>query len=262
MCHESLKINFDVLNRNCFFIGGSNGSGKSALFAALNMGLGGRGSQNERGSTVKQYIKDGQNRAKIRIVLTNRGFGRYPGYGDAVVVERIINLTSSTYQLKSLTYEEGRCHVLEEVVSHKKSDLDKLLARFSIQLDNSIFWMSQNRCREFLQELKNISLIPCILLSLRLKKNDHRGENVKIEKLREDRKRLQNIEQNKRNLSELKSILRWLLFSFSNFVLIAENRNFAVLFQDLCKHNELLTKAVDVYTKLKEGFVAKEVSWT
>ncbi|EJW79950.1 hypothetical protein WUBG_09140 [Wuchereria bancrofti] len=29
MCHESLKINFDVPNRNCFFIGGSNGSPKA-----------------------------------------------------------------------------------------------------------------------------------------------------------------------------------------------------------------------------------------
>lgn len=35
-------------------------AGKSALFAALNMGLGGQGRQNERGSTMKQYIKDGQ----------------------------------------------------------------------------------------------------------------------------------------------------------------------------------------------------------
>lgn len=46
------------------------------------------------------------------------------------------------------------CTFAESVVSHKRADLDKLLARFSIQLDNPIFWMSQNRCREFLQELR------------------------------------------------------------------------------------------------------------
>ncbi|CAG9540602.1 unnamed protein product [Cercopithifilaria johnstoni] len=265
MCHESLKIKFDVLNRNCFFIGGSNGSGKSALFAALNMGLGGRGSQNERGSTVKQYIKDGQNRAKIRIVLTNRGFGRYPSYGDAIAVERTINLTSSTYQLKSLTYEEGRCR--EEVISHKKSDLDKLLARFSIQLDNSIFWMSQNRCREFLQELKPEKLYNMFMSATgldfsRLCYNESETYNAEseklvlsvrqacydklkeIEKLREDRKRVQNMEQNKQNLLELKSILRWLPVRDCQ--------------KDLCRHDELLAKAVEVYTKLKEGFVLKE----
>ncbi|VDK67050.1 unnamed protein product [Litomosoides sigmodontis] len=229
------------------------------------MGLGGRGSQNERGNTVKQYIKDGQNRAKIKIVLTNRGFGRYPGYGDAIAVERTINLTSSTYQLKSLTYEGGRC--LEKVVSHKKSDLDKLLARFSIQLDNSIFWMSQNRCREFLQELKPEKLYNMFMSATGLdfsrlcydESETYNAESEKlvlavrqaccdklkeIEKLREDRKRVQNMEQNKQNLSELKSILRWLPVRDCH--------------EDLCRHNELLAKAVDVYTKLKEGFVVKE----
>uniref|UniRef100_A0A1I7VKY6 SMC_N domain-containing protein n=1 Tax=Loa loa TaxID=7209 RepID=A0A1I7VKY6_LOALO len=265
MCHESLKINFDVLNRNCFFIGGSNGSGKSALFAALNMGLGGRGSQNERGNAVKQYIKDGQSRAKVRIVLTNRGFGRYPGYGDAIAVERIINFTSSTYQLKSLTYKGGRCH--EEVVSHKKTDLDKLLARFSIQLDNPIFWMSQNRCREFLQELKPGKLYNMFMAATGLdfsrqcysESETYSAESEKlvlsvrqacsdklkeIEKLREDRKRIQNMEQNKQSLSELKTILRWLPIRDCH--------------KDLCRHEKLLVKAVEVYTKLKEGFAVKE----
>ncbi|VDM23128.1 unnamed protein product, partial [Wuchereria bancrofti] len=265
MCHESLKINFDVPNRNCFFIGGSNGSGKSALFAALNMGLGGRGSQNERGNAMKQYIKDGQNRAKIRIVLTNCGFGKCPGYGDAVAVERTINLTSSTYQLKSLTYEEGRCN--EQVISHKKTDLDKLLARFSIHLDNPIFWMSQNRCREFLQELKPEKLYNMFMSATGLdfsrrcysESETYSDESEKlvlsirqaccdklkeIEKLRENRKRVQNMEQNKQNLSELKNILRWLPVRDCH--------------KDLCKHDELLAKAAEVYAKLKGGFAIKE----
>ncbi|VIO93893.1 Uncharacterized protein BM_BM4362 [Brugia malayi] len=265
MCHESLKINFDLSNRNCFFIGGSNGSGKSALFAALNMGLGGRGSQNERGNAMKQYIKDGQNRAKIRIVLTNCGFGKYPGYGDAIAVERTISLTSSTYQLKSLTYEEGRCN--EQVVSHKKTDLDKLLARFSIQLDNPIFWMSQNRCREFLHELKPEKLYNMFMSATGLdfsrrcysESGTYSDESEKlvlsirqdccnklkeIEKLRENRKRVQNMEQNKQNLSELKNILRWLPVRDCH--------------KDLCKHNELLTKAAEIYAKLKGGFAIKE----
>ncbi|VDN83095.1 unnamed protein product [Brugia pahangi] len=270
MCHESLKINFDLSNRNCFFIGGSNGSGKSALFAALNMGLGGRGSQNERGNAMKQYIKDGQkfvdySRAKIRIVLTNCGFGKYPGYGDAIAVERTISLTSSTYQLKSLTYEEGRCN--EQVVSHKKTDLDKLLARFSIQLDNPIFWMSQNRCREFLHELKPEKLYNMFMSATGLdfsrrcysESGTYSDESEKlvlsirqdccnklkeIEKLRENRKRVQNMEQSKQNLSELKNILRWLPVRDCH--------------KDLCKHNELLAKAAEIYAKLKGGFAIKE----
>ncbi|EJW81776.1 SMC family domain-containing protein, partial [Wuchereria bancrofti] len=205
-------------------------------------------------------------RAKIRIVLTNCGFGKCPGYGDAVAVERTINLTSSTYQLKSLTYEEGRCN--EQVISHKKTDLDKLLARFSIHLDNPIFWMSQNRCREFLQELKPEKLYNMFMSATGLdfsrrcysESETYSDESEKlvlsirqaccdklkeIEKLRENRKRVQNMEQNKQNLSELKNILRWLPVRDCH--------------KDLCKHDELLAKAAEVYAKLKGGFAIKEL---
>lgn len=65
-----------------------------------------------------------------------------------------------------------------------------------------------------------------------------------IEKLRENRKRVQNMEQNKQNLSELKNILRWLPVRDCH--------------KDLCKHNELLTKAAEIYAKLKGGFAIKE----
>lgn len=86
MCHENLKIDFDLAKNNCFFIGGCNGckyhffsrdhnfieilyfkhkictflAGKSALFASLNLGLGGKGSSNDRGNSVKNYIKFGE----------------------------------------------------------------------------------------------------------------------------------------------------------------------------------------------------------
>ncbi|PIO64839.1 hypothetical protein TELCIR_13514, partial [Teladorsagia circumcincta] len=103
MCHGRLKVDFDTANNNCFYIGGPNGSGKSALFASLNIGLGGRGNDNDRGPSVKTYIKEGKNKAKIRLILTNRGLGCHPDYGDFVVVERTITPSSSTYTLKSIT---------------------------------------------------------------------------------------------------------------------------------------------------------------
>lgn len=44
--------------------------------------------------------------------------------------------------------------VSETVVSKKKSDLDQLRVRYGIQLNNPIFWMSQDRSRHFLQQMK------------------------------------------------------------------------------------------------------------
>ncbi|VDN50198.1 unnamed protein product [Dracunculus medinensis] len=153
MCHENLKIDFDLAKNNCFFIGGCNGSGKSALFASLNLGLGGKGSSNDRGNSVKNYIKFGESRSKIRILLTNSGYGNHPDYGEKIAIERIISSRNqSSYLIKSV-FQEGRTF-REKLVSTRKSDLDQLLSRFGIQLNNPVFWMSQDRSRAFLQDFK------------------------------------------------------------------------------------------------------------
>ncbi|EPB66341.1 hypothetical protein ANCCEY_14569 [Ancylostoma ceylanicum] len=152
MCHGHLKVDFETSDNNCFYIGGPNGSGKSALFASLNIGLGGRGNNNDRGNSVKSYIKEGRSKAKIRLILTNTGLGSHPDYGDYIVVERTITPSASTYALKSIKGLGRNRH--EVLVSKKKTDLDQLLVRYGIQLNNPIFWMSQDRSRHFLHQMK------------------------------------------------------------------------------------------------------------
>uniref|UniRef100_A0A158P8H3 SMC_N domain-containing protein n=1 Tax=Angiostrongylus cantonensis TaxID=6313 RepID=A0A158P8H3_ANGCA len=151
MCHGHLKIDFDTQRNNCFYIGGPNGSGKSALFASMNIGLGGRGNNNDRGNSVKMYIKDGRSKARIRLILTNRGLSSHPDFGDFVVVERTITSSCSTYVLKKM------------VVSKKKADLDQLLMRYGIQINNPIFWMTQDRSRHFLHQMKPERLFQVIM---------------------------------------------------------------------------------------------------
>lgn len=60
MCHKNLHVKFDTDKYNCFYIVGPNGSGKSAIFAGLNIGLGGKGRSNDRGSSLMAYIKEGE----------------------------------------------------------------------------------------------------------------------------------------------------------------------------------------------------------
>ncbi|VDK53289.1 unnamed protein product [Anisakis simplex] len=71
MCHKSMKMDLDVFHNNCFFIGGRNGSGKSAVLAALNIGLGGQSSMSDRGNAVKEYIKHGT-RSSVRSLPIHR----------------------------------------------------------------------------------------------------------------------------------------------------------------------------------------------
>ncbi|VDD94277.1 unnamed protein product [Enterobius vermicularis] len=143
MCHTRLKLDFDIAKNNCFYIGGANGSGKSALFAALNIGLGGRGNSNERGNSVKDYIMEGKSR-------------KHSEYGAKIAIERTISKSGSSYTAKSLEFRNGRCH--EKVITTRRNDIDGILTRFDIQLSNPIFWMSQDRCRAFLQDMRPDSL--------------------------------------------------------------------------------------------------------
>ncbi|KAL6743360.1 hypothetical protein Aduo_016405 [Ancylostoma duodenale] len=70
MCHGHLKVDFETSDNNHFCIGGLNGSRffsfvphlvvKVHFFASLNIGLGGRGSNNDRGISIKSYSKEGR----------------------------------------------------------------------------------------------------------------------------------------------------------------------------------------------------------
>lgn len=89
--------------------------------------MGGKGSDNDRGNSLKSYVKEGMtfvtvfvlqevtrysgsfSRAKTRIVISNTGQGADPDFGPQIVVERVINVTGgSSFTLKSRT-GSGRC---------------------------------------------------------------------------------------------------------------------------------------------------------
>lgn len=50
MCHDAMEV---ILNPNVNFIVGRNGSGKSAILAALTVGLGARANITSRGASIK-----------------------------------------------------------------------------------------------------------------------------------------------------------------------------------------------------------------
>ncbi|KAK6738326.1 hypothetical protein RB195_020438 [Necator americanus] len=230
MCHGHLKVDFNTSDNNCFYIGGPNGSGKSALFASLNIGLGGRGNNNDRGSSVKGYIKEGRNKAKIRLILTNTGLGSHPDYGEFVVVERTITPSASTYALKSIKGFGRNRH--EILVSKKKADLDQLLVRYGIQLNNPIFWMSQDRSRHFLHQMKPDRLYQIFMCATELEhtkacyeqcelivssiesmcqsmKGEFERQKRKYQAMMEERRRMRGIQDMRNQQSAIGWMLLW-----------------------------------------------------
>ncbi|KAG7209626.1 hypothetical protein KM043_011277 [Ampulex compressa] len=143
MCHEALEVN---LNQNVNFIVGRNGSGKSAILAALTVGLGARAHITSRGASVKEFIKKGKTSASIEITLVNQGSMAYKPevYGDTIIVIRTIG-SSSTYKIKNW---KGT------VISSKRNELDNILHTMNIQIDNPVSILNQDISRTFLTSSK------------------------------------------------------------------------------------------------------------
>lgn len=90
MCHRKLTIDF---NKHLTFVGGVNGSGKSAIAVALMVCLGSTAKSTGRGSANAGFIREGSNGpAIVKVYLRNEGSDAYcpEKYGKTIVVVRKI----------------------------------------------------------------------------------------------------------------------------------------------------------------------------
>ncbi|NXI56839.1 SMC6 protein, partial [Chloroceryle aenea] len=143
MCHSMLgPFQF---GSNLNFVIGNNGSGKSSVLTALIVGLGGKATATNRGSSLKMFVRDGETSADISITLRNQGRDAFKPevYGGSIIVNQHINLDGSrSYRLKS---KSGT------VISSKKEELLGILDHFNIQVDNPVSVLTQEMSKHFLQ---------------------------------------------------------------------------------------------------------------
>ncbi|XP_064625837.1 structural maintenance of chromosomes protein 6-like isoform X2 [Lineus longissimus] len=145
MCHNRLDFKFCP---HVNFVVGRNGSGKSAILAALVVGLGGKASMTNRGTTIKNFIKIGRSSAETMVRLRNRGTDAFKPheYGDSIIVERVLRTDgSSSYKLKS---KDGR------LVSQKREELVHILDQFNVQVENPVAILNQDTSKNFLHSSK------------------------------------------------------------------------------------------------------------
>lgn len=144
MCHRKLTVN---LCRNVNFIYGQNGSGKSAVLAAIQICLGAGARRTHRARNLKDLVRKdstGQN-AKIRVTLLNRGLDGYHHeiYGDTITVERTIAVRGGYNGYK--LYDENM-----QEQSRSKKDLDDMLDKLNIQVENPVAILDQEEAKKFL----------------------------------------------------------------------------------------------------------------
>ncbi|KFW88443.1 Structural maintenance of chromosomes protein 6, partial [Phalacrocorax carbo] len=143
MCHSMLgPFQF---GSNLNFVVGNNGSGKSSVLTALIVGLGGKATATNRGSSLKMFVRDGETSADISITLRNQGRDAFKPelYGGSIIVNQHINLDGGrSYKLKS---KSGT------LISSKKEELLGILDHFNIQVDNPVSVLTQEMSKHFLQ---------------------------------------------------------------------------------------------------------------
>ena len=144
MCHKKMSVE---LCRNVNFISGQNGSGKSAVLAAVQICLGAGARRTNRAKSLSKLINHNGSatHAKLRVKLLNRGPDAYQHdvYGDYVTVERILDRSGgSSYKLLD---EDDKPR------SRKKADLDAMLDLFNIQVDNPVAVLDQEESKKFLR---------------------------------------------------------------------------------------------------------------
>ncbi|ODV94576.1 hypothetical protein PACTADRAFT_81147 [Pachysolen tannophilus NRRL Y-2460] len=141
MCHDHFEVEFGP---QINFIIGHNGSGKSAILTAISVGLGAKANETNRGSSLKSLIKNGSSSGRISITIKNEGPSSYKReiFGKKIIIQRILKREgTNNYYIKS---ETGK------TVSNKKTDLDSILSRFSITVNNPMAVLTQDDAKSFL----------------------------------------------------------------------------------------------------------------
>lgn len=141
MCHEHFELE---LGPRLNFIVGNNGSGKSAILTAISICLGAKASDTNRGTSLKELIREGYNSARITLHLDNANHGAYnqDTFGGEIIIERVIKKTGVTsFYLKSHSGKE---------ISNKKKDIQAVVDYFSVPINNPMCFLSQDAARSFL----------------------------------------------------------------------------------------------------------------
>ena len=133
--------------RNVNFIYGQNGSGKSAILAAIQICLGAGARRTNRARSLKELVRKDttSNYAKVRVTLLNKGTDSFQHdiYGDFITVERTIALRGGYNGYKLFSADN-----IEQ--SRSKQDLNEMLDKLNIQVENPVAILDQEEAKKFL----------------------------------------------------------------------------------------------------------------
>ena len=143
MCHKKLEIK---LGRRINFINGANGSGKSAILAAMQICLGASAKQTHRGNKLGDLVREGSDAtAEVVVKLVNEGTDafRHETYGDTIGIRRRFGRKGG-----------GKLDMLnenDEKVTSDRKELRSLLDSLKISVDNPVCVLDQENSKHFIR---------------------------------------------------------------------------------------------------------------
>lgn len=140
MCHGNFSVNFSP---NLNFILGANGSGKSAVVAALQCIFGASASLTERGGSLSDLIQEKQSESVITVRFSNRGPNafQYQRFGHPLVLQRRLKRNAGSDF--AFIDSEGKRHPLDSGV------IAELRMAWSVNLANPVSFMTQEQSKRF-----------------------------------------------------------------------------------------------------------------
>uniref|UniRef100_A0A8C8HTJ8 Structural maintenance of chromosomes protein 6 n=1 Tax=Oncorhynchus tshawytscha TaxID=74940 RepID=A0A8C8HTJ8_ONCTS len=212
MCHSLLGP--FAFGSNVNFVVGNNGSGKSAVLTALMVGLGGKATTTNRGSSLKGFVKEGESSADVSITLRNKGRDAYKPevFGQAIIVDlKITREGMRTYKLKS---KIGNTVAVDNPVSMLTQEMSKHFLHSKGEGDKYRFFMKATQLEQMKEDYTYIITTKNVTLDT-VEKHEECLEGLKRKYLeKEDRvKSLASLDDMHSKLEELKNQMAWALVS-------------------------------------------------
>ncbi|GLC37835.1 hypothetical protein PLESTB_001481500 [Pleodorina starrii] len=151
MCHQHFELEF---GSHVTLVSGANGSGKSAVVQALQVCLGVTARNTGRGTGIADLIRSGCPDSKVQVTLWNTGEDAFmPSvFGDRITVERHLKRAgASTYALLDARGRKAALDRGERV----KDVLDRMLDHFTVDANNPLTIITQDKSRSLLQDKSN-----------------------------------------------------------------------------------------------------------
>ncbi len=166
MSHQCFEYK---LGPNVNVVNGANGSGKSAIVAALQIGLGAKANATERGSKIEDHIMHGKDSAIITIRIHNRkpedpnepdmtfryerkvnGGDPVPVYGPKIIIERrLIRKGGHSWAVKNW---QGKPVDLEGRTA--RTEVRDIIDHFGFMVDNPVAILTQTKSKAFLAKCR------------------------------------------------------------------------------------------------------------